>query len=139
MNYDLEIQNILDSIDEDEIKPLNVVNTIRNNVLNDIYNKFSHYSNNKVNRKETIDELESYEYIENNDDLKYGDKIRYLNKKYFTDLKISPQVSFISKHDNIINIRNILFYSSVKSNVYIFKYIPQYKLVKMKLLELLAD
>ena len=42
MNYDLEIQNILDSIDEDEIKPLNIVNTIRNNVLNDIYNKFSH-------------------------------------------------------------------------------------------------
>lgn len=139
MNYDLQIQQILDSIEVDELKPLNIVNSIRDNVVNAIYDKFSHYPDNKTNRKETLELLETYEYVENNDNLKYGDKIRYLSTKYFTDLKLSPSVNFISKHDNIINIRNTVFHSTIKSNVYIFKNIHQSKLVKMKLLELLEN
>ena len=139
MNYDLEIQNILNSIEVDELKPLNVVNNIRDNVVNAIYDKFSHYPDNKTNSKDTLELIETYEYVENNDNLKCGDKIRYLSTKYFTDLKLSPCVNFISKHDNIINIRNTVFHSSIQSNVYIFKNIPQSKLVKMKLLELLED
>jgi len=139
MDYENEINKILESIDESDIQPLNLISDKRNNKINIFYNKFLNYHINYNNLKESLKILENYEYIESINNIKKGDKFRFLSKKFFYDLKVSPLVTLIQYKNGLITYRNGLFINSVRDNVCLFKYIPDELLVKMKLMELIND
>lgn len=138
MDYENEINKILESIDDEIIQPLNLISDKRNKIINDFYYKFLNYAVNKNNLKESLKILENYEYIDSILDIKKGDKFRFLSKKFFYDLKISPLVTLIQYKNGLITYRNGLFINSVRDNVCLFKFIPDEFLVKMKLMELIA-
>jgi len=139
MDYENEINKILQSIDNEIIQPLNIICQERNKKVDIFYSKFLNYNVNKSNIKECKELLENYEYIESILDLKKGDKFRFLSKKFFYDLKISPLVTLIQYKNGLITYRNGLFINSVRDNVCFFKHIPDELLVKMKLMELIND
>ena len=139
MDYENEINKILESIDKSDIQPLNLISDKRNNKINIFYNKFLNYHINYNNLKESLKILENYEYIESINNIKKGDKFRFLSKKFFYDLKVSPLVTLIQYKNGFITYRNGLFINSVRDNVCLFKYIPDELLVKMKLMELIND
>ena len=139
MDYENEINKILESIDDQVITPLNLVSNKRNKIIKEIYNKFLNYDVNKNNLKECLETLENYEYIESMHDLKKGDKFRFLSNKFFYDLKVSPLVTLIQYKDGLITYRNGLFINSVRDNICLFKYITDELLVKMNLMELIND
>ena len=96
-----------------------------------------------LEKKTVLDMMENgwdnYEYVEDISTLKTKDKIRYLSKTHFYDIKVSPHVSYICNNNKYITVANGVYHSSVKDNVLIFKYIPDSTLVKMKLMELIQD
>mgnify|MGYP003985903631 CR=1 FL=1 len=139
MDYENEINKILESIDDQVITPLNLVSNKRNKIIKENYNKFLNYDVNKNNLKECLETLENYEHIESMHDLKKGDKFRFLSNKFFYDLKVSPLVTLIQYKDGLITYRNGLFINSVRDNICLFKYITDELLVKMKLMELIND
>jgi hypothetical protein len=136
--YDEEINDILNSIKPGQFKPLNIVKDIRENVVESIFSKFMNYEINKQNLEDSLNILEHYEYIENNDDIKIGDKLRYFNTSMFYDLRLTHIVSIIDINDRFI-IRNGQYINNIKKNKHFFKFIPKDDLVKMKLLELIDE
>ena len=139
MEYEEEINKILESITHEEYVPLNVIKETREYVINKFYDKFMKYEKNIENLKESHDILDNYEYVEDISSLKPKDKIRYLSKKHFYDIKVSPHVTYVCNKNNYITLVNGVYYSNIKDNVLFFKYIPNSKLVKMKLIELIQD
>ena len=139
MDYEEEINKILESITHEEFVPLNIIKETREYVINKFYEKFMKYDKNKENIKESQEILDNYEYVEDISCLKPKDKIRYLSKKHFYDIKVSPHVTYICNKNNYITIANGVYYSTVKDNVLFFKYIPDNTLVKMRLIELIQD
>tara|TARA_B110000027_G_scaffold122893_1_gene138253 strand:+ start:255 stop:674 length:420 start_codon:yes stop_codon:yes gene_type:complete len=139
MDYENEINKILESIDNTIIQPLNIICDRRNKIINTFYSKFLNYNVNNNNLKESLKILENYEYITSIINFKKGDKFRFLSKKCFYDLKVSPLVSLIQYKNGIITYRNGLFINSVRDDVCLFKYIQDELLVKMKLMELIED
>lgn len=139
MDYEDEINKILESITYEEFVPLNVIKETREYVINTFYKKFMNYDKNVINLKESLDILDNYEYVEDISTLKTKDKIRYLSKKYFYDIKVSPHVIYICNNNNYITVVNGVYHSSVKNDVLIFKYIADSVLVKMKLMELIQN
>ena len=139
MYYESEINKILESITHEEFVPLNVIKETRDYIINTFYEKFMNYSKNIDNLKESLDILDNYEYIEDISKLNPRDKIRYLSKKHFYDIKVSPCVSYICNNNYYITLANGVYHTTVKNNVLIFKYIPDSTLVKMKLMELIQD
>ena len=139
MDYEEEINKILESITHEEYVPLNVIKETREYVINKFYDKFMKYVKNIENLKESLDILDNYEYVEDISSLKPKDKIRYLSKKHFYDIKVSPHVTYVCNKNNYITLANGVYYSTVKDNVLFFKYIPNSTLVKMKLMELIHD
>ena len=136
-----EIAKILESIENDNenLQPLNLVVDCKNKIINNCYKKYLNFKINVQNLKDTLEILDHYEFIENVDELKPGDRFRYLSKRYFNDIKVSELVSFINLNTGIINFRNGIFANSVKNNVLLFKYIPEDKLIKMKLIEIIQS
>jgi hypothetical protein len=139
MDYEEEINKILESITHEEYVPLNVIKETREYVINKFYDKFMKYDKNIENLKESLDILDNYEYVEDISSLKPKDKIRYLSKKHFYDIKVSPHVTYVCNKNNYITLANGVYYSNIKDNVLFFKYIPNSTLVKMKLIELIHD
>tara|TARA_B100001142_G_C13957064_1_gene509540 strand:- start:181 stop:600 length:420 start_codon:yes stop_codon:yes gene_type:complete len=139
MDYEEEINKILESITHEEYVPLNVIKETREYVINKFYDKFMKYDKNIENLKYSLDILDNYEYVEDISSLKPKDKIRYLSKKHFYDIKVSPHVTYVCNKNNYITLANGVYYSTVKDNVLFFKYIPDSTLVKMKLMELIQD
>ena len=139
MDYEEEINKILESITHEEYVPLNVIKETREYVINKFYDKFMKYDKNIENIKESLDILDNYEYVEDISSLKPKDKIRYLSKKHFYDIKVSPHVTYVCNKNNYITLANGVYYSNIKDNVLFFKYIPNSTLVKMKLIELIQD
>ena len=139
MGYENEINKILESITPEEVVPLNVIKERRESIINNFYSKFLKYEKNIENLKESNDILDNYEYLEDISVLKSGDKIRYLSKKYFYDIKVSSRIKYVCNTNNYITIVNGVYYSTIKDTVLIFKYIPDSTLVKMRLIELIQE
>jgi hypothetical protein len=139
MDYEDEINKILESITHEEFVPLNVIKENREYIINKFYERFIKYDKNIENLKESLDILDNYEYVEDISTLKTKDKIRYLSKKHFYDIKVSPHVTYICNNNNYITVVNGVYHTTVKDNALIFKYIPDSTLVKMKLMELIQD
>jgi len=139
MGYENEINKILESITHEEVVPLNVIKERRESIINNFYSKFLKYEKNIENLKESNDILDNYEYLEDISVLKSGDKIRYLSKKHFYDIKVSSRVKYVCNTHNYITIVNGVYYSTIKDTVLIFKYIPDSTLVKMRLIELIQE
>ena len=139
MGYENEINKILESITPEEVVPLNVIKERRESIINNFYSKFLKYEKNIENLKESNDILDNYEYLEDISVLKSGDKIRYLSKKHFYDIKVSSRVKYVCNTHNYITIVNGVYYSTIKDTVLIFKYIPDSTLVKMRLIELIQE
>ena len=63
MDYEEEINKILESITHEEYVPLNVIKETREYVINKFYDKFMKYDKNIENIKESLDILDNYEYV----------------------------------------------------------------------------
>ena len=139
MDYENEIENILNSITPTEYTSLKKIEKIRFNKINEIYHKFMKYDKNKQNYENTLKSLVNYEYIDNINELKSGDIIRFINKTNFFDLQLynssvilkidyAPKGYIICKQGN--------YTKMIKNTHIIFRLIPEEILIKIKLLEM---
>jgi len=139
MDYETEINDILNNISNDECVPLNLIQNNREKAVSIIYDKFMNLPKNKDNLVESQEILQNYEYIDDINNLKPNDKFRYISTRFFYDLKVSPVVSFIKCDYGKIHFRNGLYLKSVKNNVHIFKLMSEETMAKMKLIELIQE
>lgn len=129
------IRDILIDIKENKLKTINEINEEKDIILNNIYNKFIYFKNNKNNKIETKKGLDGYKYIKLNE-LYTGDYIKYLNDKYFYDITLSRGGFVTNINNNMIEILNNNIYFKLNINNYIiFKKITKDECVKLLILE----
>tara|TARA_Y100000591_G_scaffold332999_1_gene372992 strand:+ start:3800 stop:4228 length:429 start_codon:yes stop_codon:yes gene_type:complete len=139
-NYELEIQKILDEIDYTKYKSLSESQKETECAIRLIYEPFLRYPNNSENMELAKEEINDYEYVRNIDDIKVGNKVKYLTKRYFFNMKLSDEMTVTSKSRFYITGHFGLYVNRCKiSNTHFFKKINEDKLIKMKLVELINN
>ena len=105
----------------------------------DIYGKFIDFETNKYNIYQTLDKLQNYKYC-NIQDLNKGNYIRYLNDKYFYDIKLNLGgfIENINYKKGLITIVNKNKYYKMKfSENIIFVKLTEDDLLKLNIIEIL--
>ena len=139
MDYEKEIEDILNNISHTEYKSLKSIEEIRNEKIYSLYHKFMKYEKNIKNIEYTFNELSKYEYVDDIHTLKIGNVIRFINKTNFFDMQLynscvilkidyKPKGNIVCKQGNYIK--------TIRNNHAIFRLIPEETLIKMKLLEM---
>ena len=140
MNYDDEIDKIINSIEKKEYKSFKEIEYNKIIVIDSIYSNYLNYAINKKNKKEALKELEDYEYVEL-EDLNKGDYIRYFDLRAFYNLKLVNGGKIIDlniDNEDSLLIRRGVYSISIKPNLF-FRKIPDDILVKMKLIQMIED
>ena len=139
-NYELEIQQILSEIDYTKYKSLSESQKETECAIELIYEPFLRYPNNPENMELAKEEINDYEYVRNIDNIKVGNKVKCLTKRYFFNMKLSDEMIITSKSRFYICGHSGLYVNRSKiSNSHFFKKIDEDKLIKMKLVELISN
>jgi|TARA_B110000261_G_C12893961_1_gene281597 hypothetical protein len=106
----------------------------------DIYGEFIDFETNKENVYQTLDKLQNYRYCKTIKDIDKGNYIRYLNAKYFYDIKLNPG-GFIENIDykkKLVTLVNKNKYYKIKfiDNI-IFVKLTEEDLLKLNIIEIL--
>ena len=141
MDFEEEINKILDSIEYSSYGSYQELETQRNLAIDKVFERFMHYDKNIENKEDAIEELENYQYLYI-DDLKPGDFVRYFNSKIFYNLKLClGGVVINTNYENkgLVLIKSpIKKYLVVKSKIF-FKKIKKDDLVKMRLMDMVNN
>jgi hypothetical protein len=86
MDEDKFVQEILQDRYDNKISSKKEIQEINDKILFDIYCNYMNYEGNKENLKNSREKLVDYYYSCNNFSL--GEYVKYINTKYFYDLKI---------------------------------------------------
>jgi len=87
MDIDL-VKNILHNRREGKIMSKSKIEEeIKDNVL-EIYREFIDFEENKNNLLESLEKLKNYKYCSKIEDINKGNYIRYINQKYFYNIKL---------------------------------------------------
>jgi hypothetical protein len=135
MNFDEEINNILNNIKEHEYDSLEDIEEIRQMAIDKVFGSFMRYEANIKNKQRAEEELKSYEFIDIND-LQRGDYVRYFNLRCFYDLRLvigGTVLEILEDGDIVINTPYSL--KTIKPNIF-FKRIKSDDLIKMKLIQI---
>ena len=136
-NYELEIQQILNEIDYTKYKPLDEAQKETEYAVELIYEPFLRYPNNNENMKLSKEGIVNFEYVRDINDIKVGNKVKYLTKRNFYNMMLSEEITITSKSKYYICGHFGLYVHRCKiSNTHFFKKIDEDKLIKMKLVEL---
>ena len=131
------VKLVLQEKTENKIKTFQELKDEKNDILKNLFSKYLYYEINKENFKEIIDKLEDYIYVNLEDtQLNEGDYIRYINPKFFYDLKLGLG-GFVTKIDNniiqIVNNDKILNIDNEK--LLVFKKLNNEDIIKLTILE----
>ena len=137
---ELFVQEILQDIEKQKIKTKEEVNEEIKLKLYEIYKPFLNFESNQDNFGETYEKLQGYQYIEVNN-LDEGDYIRYLNPKYFYDIKLMKggfisNINKAKKQIVIVNGNKVI--KLVYPKLVIFKKLDDGDIIKQKIIESLV-
>ena len=133
------VKLILSEQKENNTKNFNEIKQDLNLVLNNIFEKYLIYENNVENLKEIKEKLNEYQYARF-EDLNKGDFIRYINPKYFNDIKLAKGgfISEINDDEGKIQIiDNNKIYNLKFENFIFFKKLNKEDIIKLTILEAL--
>jgi len=139
--FDDEIKELLNNVKITQYDSINVINDKLSHSIDKIYNIFSNYEKNKLNKEDAIKKLHNFEIIEF-DDIKKDDVILCYNLKFFFDLKLFDKfkVTNVLKTAKIIkgltSINEHIIVSYKPKNVY-YKEFDEEKTLKLNLLKYL--
>ena len=141
MDFEEEINKILDTIEYSTYGSYQELESQRNLAIDKVFERFMHYDKNIENKEEAIEELENYQYLYI-DDLNPGDFVRYFNSKIFYNMKLC--LGGIVVNNNYENKGLVLIksptkkYLVVKSKIF-FKKLKKDDLVKMRLMDMVNN
>jgi hypothetical protein len=144
--------------EETDYKTLEEIDEKREEVLFYIYENYLQYDNNKYNLQLYLDSMNDYEYVENYEDLDYGDYIRYPILDDLTDIRMHTG-GFIAKIDATNKFGEVLphllllkgprarevgpfkkiVYWNIRKDTIIFRKLTQDDKLKASIAELLDD
>lgn len=127
------IDDILNSIKPTHYKALKDIVKIRNSILEDLFQKYNHYEYNILNKDNLCEELENYEYI-SVEDLEPEMSIKFIDLRYFTNLKLSNAYKIFKITNKKILLKNQLYDIKLDKKIF-FRKLSNETLVKMKLME----
>lgn len=133
------VKLILSENQDQKIKNFQEIKNEINIVLENIFQKYLCYDKNIENFKEIKEKLEEYQYV-TFDNLNDGDFIRYINPKYFYDIKLAKG-GFISKIDDeegkIQIIDNNKVFNLKFENFIFFKKLTKEDIIKLTIMDAL--
>lgn len=133
------VQLILSEHQEQQTKNFKEIKEELALVLDNIFEKYLCYSKNVENLKEIKEKLEEYQYAAF-DELDRGNFIRYINPKYFHDIKLAKG-GFITNIDDeegkIQIIDNNKIYNLKFENFIFFKKLTKEDIIKLTILDAL--
>lgn len=141
MDFEEEINKILDTIEYSSYGSYQELESQRNLAIDKVFERFMHYDKNIENKEEALEELENYQYLYI-DDLNPGDFVRYFNSKIFYNMKLC--LGGIVVNNNYENKGLVLIksptkkYLVVKSKIF-FKKLKKDDLVKMRLMDMVNN
>lgn len=133
------VKLILSEQKKNNTKNFNEIKLELNLVLGNIFEKYLIYENNVENLKEIKEKLNEYQYARF-EDLNKGDFIRYINPKYFNDIKLAKGgfISEINDDEGKIQIiDNNKIYNLKFANFIFFKKLNKEDIIKLTILEAL--
>ena len=133
------VQYILQNRRENKLLSKVEIEDVKKKQVVDIYGKFIDFETNKYNIYQTLDKLQNYKYC-NIQDLNKGNYIRYLNDKYFYDIKLNLGgfIENINYKKGLITIVNKNKYYKMKfSENIIFVKLTEDDLLKLNIIEIL--
>ena len=134
-NIDDQISQILKNITTKEIRTRKEIKKRNLDAINDIYNKFLMYPENKNNRDEALEELKDYELV-NRNQIQKNDTIIYFRTKWFYNIKSDRgrAVGLLSKNRVSIKSKTLGTYIHLITKYY-FRKLTESDLVKISLIE----
>ena len=102
MELEYDVDKLLNEIKQKDIKTINEIEEINNEVLDIVYSNFSKYKDNYNNKKESKEKIKTrmYEYVDSIDDLLPNDIIGSLNMNEFFNLKFKFLGFFVKKKED---------------------------------------
>ena len=141
MDYEEEINKILDSIDYSKYDSYQEIEAQRLDAIDQIFGRFMNYDKNIQNKEEAIEQLEDFKYLYI-DDVQSGDYVKYFNTKIFYDLKLCLGGTVINKNyegKGYALVKSpINKYVVVKTKMF-FKKIKKDDVVKMRLIDMVNN
>lgn len=141
MDFEEEIESILNSIQTKELDTFEEIEERRIYVVEEIFKRFSAYKDNRknnfANKRKALKELEEYTVV-GGDELEKGDFVKYFNLSRFHDLKLTIGGTVIDPKPNYkgyIWVKTILGKKSFKPLI-VFKQLDEDTLLKMKLIQI---
>ena len=134
-NIDDQISQILKSITTKEIRTRKEIIKRNLDAINDIYNKFLMYPENKNNRDEALEELKDYELV-NRNQIQKNDTIIYFRTKWFYNIKSDKgkAVGLLSNNRVSMKSKTLGTYIHLITKYY-FRKLTEADLVKISLIE----
>ena len=102
-NFEFEIEKIINSIELKDIRSLEEINKLNNDILELVFNDFLIYDVNKEHLDKAKTFLkDKYEYVENLDELKPKDYIMGIKLSEFYNMKLKQLGFYFSREDKCI-------------------------------------
>jgi len=141
MDFEEEINKILDGIEHSTYGSYNAIETQRLEAIDKLFGRFMNYDKNVKNKEDAIEQLEDFKYLYI-DDLQPGDYVKYFNMKIFYDLKLCLGGTVLN--NNYENKGLVLIKSPIKKYIVVktkmfFKKIKKDDVVKMRLMDMVND
>ena len=134
MDEEKFISNILKDRIQNKISSRKEIQEVNDKILFDIYSNYMNYKNNNENLINSREKLKDYYFSGNN--FSPGEYVKYINTKYFYDLKIHKG-GFIREVDGkmlrLVNGRN--FWSVDMDKIKIFTKLNEEQLLKLIIID----
>lgn len=133
------VKLILSEQEDKKTKTFKEIKEELNLVLDNIFEKYLFYEKNQENLKEIKVKLDEYQYVQF-DDLNNGDFIRYINPKYFHDIRLLKGgfITNVNEDEGKIQITNSnKIYNLKFENFIFFRKMTQEDIIKLTILEAL--
>ena len=134
MDEEKFISNILKDRIQNKISSRKEIQEVNDKILFDIYGNYMNYKNNNENLINSREKLKDYYFSGNN--FSPGEYVKYINTKYFYDLKIHKG-GFIREVDGkmlrLVNGRN--FWSVDMDKIKIFTKLNEEQLLKLIIID----
>lgn len=139
MDIEKEIDEILESIQPNEVRTFEEIESELQIGLDRSYENFLCFEKNLKNKILMRERLKNYEYIEKQE-VKPGDYVKFVDKRFFFDMILSNGLVLKVNNDNIL----IKTYSKFKplrniTNKHLFRKLTNNELLKITLIETINE
>ena len=138
LDMESEISKIISNIKHKEVRTLSEIRETNMQAVEEAYSEFMEFEQNHQNKEEVKTKLDMYEFVPY-EHLTGGDYVRYIDKKFFFNMKLDNGGKILS-----IRKDKMLLWSIKKKRVwigldnYIFRRLTEEDFAKIKLVELIG-